>query len=210
MLHVWDQDGFGYFCKRCATRSRLGPGGAVAEELCPAAMAGRPYVGSAAEPGEGGGEGALFAHLLAMGRDRPDLMQRWLDLLHTLLHGPSDLDHTSRAAVATVAAQAAGSHYMAEAMRTLLDRETAVALSHGWKSAQLDPARQALLAFAERLTRRPGALTREEVDRLRGHGFSDEAMMTTAHLVGCICHGIRLADGLGAPLEPYMSTPRPE
>lgn len=33
-LHDWDQDGFGYFCKRCFTRSRLGPGGAVADEPC--------------------------------------------------------------------------------------------------------------------------------------------------------------------------------
>ena len=62
------------------------------------------------------------------------------------------------------------------ALRELTDdAEWARALESDFRTVlhDLDPADQALLAYAEKLTRQPAGVTAADVDALRPHGFDD-------------------------------------
>ena len=45
-------------------------------------------------------------------------------------------------------------------------------------------------------------MTREDWDRLRDLGFSDEECLEVAHVVGVFNHLTRLADGFGIAVDP--------
>ncbi len=72
----------------------------------------------------------------------------------------------------------------------------------GWRSAPLDEAERALCAWAEKLTRTPGAMGEEDVRRLRGHGWDDAAIHHAAQVVAYFNYVNRIADGLGVDPEP--------
>lgn len=223
MLHDWDQDGFGYFCKRCGTRSRLGPGGAVAEELCPEAIAERPFIRTIA-PEEATGELASqyeaamkragrVLHLIRLSSLKPGLLRRWVSLYLDLMLGESDLPRIHREAIATVVAKTNGCHYLTEAhgedLRALAGPELSLAIARDWRTAPVDPAFRAILAYAVKLTLKPQSCSKKDVDELRGHGWSDEAILTAAHVIGFFGHANRVAEGLGVPLEEFMGYPPP-
>jgi uncharacterized peroxidase-related enzyme len=71
----------------------------------------------------------------------------------------------------------------------------------------LDPADRALLAYAEKLTRRPAGVTAADVDELRSHGFDDRMIHDAAAVTAYFAFVNRLADGLGVDLEPYWDEP---
>lgn len=60
-----------------------------------------------------------------------------------------------------------------------------------------------MLAYAEKLTRTPSAMTRGDVEALRAAGFDDVAILDIAQVTGYFAFVNRLADGLGVELEPY-------
>jgi uncharacterized peroxidase-related enzyme len=59
-----------------------------------------------------------------------------------------------------------------------------------------------MLDFAVKLTRAPSAMTREDTEALRRHGFSDVAIHDVAQVTGLFNYYNRLADGLGIDPEP--------
>jgi uncharacterized peroxidase-related enzyme len=71
-----------------------------------------------------------------------------------------------------------------------------------WRAAPLDARRHAMLAYAEKLTRTPAEMTRQDVDALRAAGFSDADVLGIVQVIGYYAYVNRLADGLGVPLEP--------
>lgn len=60
---------------------------------------------------------------------------------------------------------------------------------------------RALLDYADKLTRNPGAMQRADVERLRAQGFDDRAIHDLAAIVGYFAFVNRIADGLGVELE---------
>jgi uncharacterized peroxidase-related enzyme len=58
-----------------------------------------------------------------------------------------------------------------------------------------------MLEYAVKLTRTPSAVTREDVQALRGHGLSDEAILEVAQVTALFNYYNRLADGLGIDPE---------
>jgi len=67
-----------------------------------------------------------------------------------------------------------------------------------------DDATRMLLEICELSTRTPWAVTATHIDRLRGAGFSDEAVHDAFQVAGYFNYINRLADGLGVDLEPDM------
>jgi len=65
----------------------------------------------------------------------------------------------------------------------------------------LSPADEALLEYAEKLTRTPGAMTPGDVRALRDHGLSDRAIHDACAIVAYFAFVNRIADGLGVDLE---------
>ena len=68
----------------------------------------------------------------------------------------------------------------------------------------LAPADRALLDYAEKLTVDPGAMEGADVERLRAHGFGDEAIHDLATVTAYFAFVNRIADGLGVELEASM------
>lgn len=71
-----------------------------------------------------------------------------------------------------------------------------------WRTAPLSAADRALAAWAEKLTRTPGAMTADDVETLRRHGFTDRALHDAAQVVAYFNYINRVADGLGIDPEP--------
>lgn len=61
-----------------------------------------------------------------------------------------------------------------------------------------------MLEFAERLTRTPGAMSKEQVEALRSLGFSDRDVLDIVEVVAYYAYANRIADGLGVTIEPWM------
>lgn len=70
------------------------------------------------------------------------------------------------------------------------------------EGASLSDADRAMLDYALKLTREPWAITAEDVEGLRGHGFDDRAVHDLCHVASYYNYVNRMADGLGVELEP--------
>ncbi len=60
-----------------------------------------------------------------------------------------------------------------------------------------------MLDYAARLTRAPGDMKRDDVERLRKAGFDDRAILDIALVTAYYAYVNRIADGLGVALEGY-------
>jgi uncharacterized peroxidase-related enzyme len=61
-----------------------------------------------------------------------------------------------------------------------------------------------MLDYAEKLTRTPAAVRREDVEALRRVGFSDADVLHIAEVTAYYAFVNRIADGLGVELEPWI------
>ena len=68
--------------------------------------------------------------------------------------------------------------------------------------AGLTAADRAMLDFAVKLAREPHAMKKDDVETLRGAGFSDTAIHEIVQITGLFSYYNRLADGLGIDPEP--------
>ena len=90
-------------------------------------------------------------------------------------------------------------------LRAAVESEGQVhAVQQDYRSAGLAPREVALLDFAVKLTRTPSAMTRDDLDALRGHGYADEQLVDAVHCVSYFNFINRVLDGLGVEPEPAM------
>jgi uncharacterized peroxidase-related enzyme len=61
-----------------------------------------------------------------------------------------------------------------------------------------------MLAYAEKLTRAPGSMTPEDLDRLRAVGFGDRDILDICEVTAYYAYVNRIADGLGVQLESWL------
>ncbi len=67
-----------------------------------------------------------------------------------------------------------------------------------------------MLAYAEKMTREPQALTRDDIEHLRAFGFTDEDIHDIVQIAAYFNYINRIADALGVPPEDFMTPwPRP-
>lgn len=64
---------------------------------------------------------------------------------------------------------------------------------------------RALCDFAVELTHAPASTGRDEIDALRAHGWSDEAIHDAIQVIGYFNYVNRVADGVGTDDEPGWS-----
>ena len=67
--------------------------------------------------------------------------------------------------------------------------------------AAFDAPTQALLDYAVKLTKTPGAVTKDDVQKLRDHGFSDRAITDAVEVIAYFNYINRVAEGLGVDPE---------
>ncbi len=90
------------------------------------------------------------------------------------------------------------------------DEQTAEQLIYDHRKASLSDAERALCDYAVKLTLSPGDMNQDDVDRLRDHGFDDEAITIAAQVIGYFNYINRIADGLGVDGEDWMTLPKEE
>jgi uncharacterized peroxidase-related enzyme len=73
-----------------------------------------------------------------------------------------------------------------------------------WRTAGLDDATLALLEYTEKLTRQPALVGREDIDRLRRHGFDDKGISSATQVVAYFNYINRIAEGLAVPAEEWL------
>jgi uncharacterized peroxidase-related enzyme len=61
-----------------------------------------------------------------------------------------------------------------------------------------------MLDYAEKLTRTPAAVRREDIEALRQTGFSDADVLHIAEVTAYYAFVNRIADGLGVEPEPWI------
>lgn len=86
--------------------------------------------------------------------------------------------------------------------------EMVAAVQRDWRTAGLAAREAVLAAFAEKLTRTPGAMREAELAHLRVEGLDDRAIHDAVQVIGYFNYINRVADGLGLPLEPDMDAPK--
>ena len=94
-------------------------------------------------------------------------------------------------------------HHRRGLRRLLKDDDLADRVGANWRTAGLEPRREAMLAYAEKLTVDPGAMEKGDVDALREAGFGDRDILEIAEVTAYYAYANRVADGLGVELEPW-------
>ena len=77
-------------------------------------------------------------------------------------------------------------------------------MEEDWRTAALSPKRQAMLAYAVKLTRTPAAVNDADVEALRSAGFSDRDILDIVEVVAYYAYANRIADGLGVETESWI------
>ena len=90
------------------------------------------------------------------------------------------------------------------------DDQQRQAVQRDYHSAGLIPREVALLDFAVKLTKAPAGTSRNDLDFLRGHGFSDEQLVDAVQCIGYFNFINRVLDGLGVDPEPGMRHAGPD
>ncbi len=62
-----------------------------------------------------------------------------------------------------------------------------------------------MLAYAEKLTARPGDMVETDVETLRSVGFSDRDVLDICEVVAYYAYANRIVDGLGVSLESWIT-----
>lgn len=139
------------------------------------------------------------ARLLAV---TPDHFVGWWRYFDQLMRGPSGLTKTQREMIAVVVSARADCPYcvMAHAaalrLRTkdaaLVDR---LAVNH--RHVELPQRDRVMLDFAVKLTRTPDACDENDIDALRGVGFSDTDILHIVEVTAIFNYNVRLATATG-------------
>jgi alkylhydroperoxidase family enzyme len=84
------------------------------------------------------------------------------------------------------------------------DSDLVAELKGDWQCARLGDADRAMLAYAEKLTLNPSAMTKKDLDALREH-FSEEQAFDIV-IIACLFNFMdRIADAFGVELDPILS-----
>ena len=136
----------------------------------------------------------VFAH-------RPEVYVAWARLIGAIRSG---MDKRRYELIALAAASRLRSSYCMLAHGTVLLRSSLVtddeleAIARDYRRAGLSPAEVAMMAFAEKVTLSAHAITAEDVETLRRHGFSDTEIFDIALTAAARCFFSKTRDAMGA------------
>jgi len=95
-------------------------------------------------------------------------------------------------------------HHRRGLRRLLKNDDLLAAIEADWTTADLSKGRKAMLGYAIKLTRTPGAMAQTDVGSLRSAGFSDRDILDITEAVAYYAYVNRIADGLGVEPESWI------
>ena len=87
----------------------------------------------------------------------------------------------------------------------MADKEWVEGLKRDYRALSLAPADRRMLDYVDLVTRTPGAVEQADVERLRGAGFGDKAILEINQIAGFFAWCNRTVSGLGVELEEFWS-----
>lgn len=146
---------------------------------------------------------------------RPERVSAWFAHYRQLHEPTTHLDAADREMIAVVVSSANGCLYCliahGAALREALgDPILGERISYDWRRAGLDPRRHAICAYADKLTRRPREVTREDLQTLLDAGLTLEEAWDVAEIASMYNLTNRMAMATNMlPNEDYSSQARP-
>lgn len=138
---------------------------------------------------------------------RPQVMEAWAGLLRSI---KSNMDTRRFELVTLATALALKNSYCSLAHGSVLRRkfyepEKLALIANDYLTTDLTPAEKAMMAFAQQIARDASAITQADIDRLRGHCFSDAEIFDITTAATARCFFAKTLDALGAePDEIYL------
>ena len=93
-------------------------------------------------------------------------------------------------------------------MRDQLTDEQIAQFTKDFRTTEIDDATKAMLEFAVKVTTAASTVTQADLDRLREHGLTDEALFAIVEVVGFFCYVNRIADAFGVELDDFLEQRR--
>lgn len=137
---------------------------------------------------------------------RPQVMEAWGNLLRAI---KSNMDMRRFELATLAAARALKNSYCSLAHGSVLRQkfyspEELTLIAKDYRSADLTPTEIAMMAYAEQIALDASAVTENQIQELRDHGFSDAEIFDIATAAAARCFFAKTLDALGAePDELY-------
>ena len=133
---------------------------------------------------------------------RPTHFRHWFNHFRELMTGDSDLTQAEREMISVVVSAQNGCLYClvshgAELRRLLNDEVLGDRIVFDYRRAGLNARTTAMLDFVVKLTRTPVNCDEADIETLRRHGFSDEAIFDIAEVTAMFNFTNRLASATG-------------
>ncbi len=151
------------------------------------------------------------ANIMRVHSLHPETMTAHLDFYRSLMFGRSPLSRKTRELLATVVSslnrcEYCVSHHSAALEFYLKDSERIRRIIADYKTVKLPDRESAMLEYAEKLTLRPSEVRREDVERLRCSGLTDEEILDANLIIGYFNFVNRVALGLGVEFDEKESS----
>lgn len=136
----------------------------------------------------------------------PQALSRQMDLYGTVMFGPSGPTGPQQELLATVVSSLNGCEYCVrhhgEALNLYWQDEAKLdRLIADYTQLDLSDQDRAMLDYAVKLTKQPDSVSKDDVQRLRDAGFSDESILNIAVITGLFNAVNRVVDGLSVELS---------
>lgn len=134
---------------------------------------------------------------------RPQVMEAWNNLLRSIR---TNLDTRRYELVTLAAARALKSSYCMLAHGSILQKDffssdQLTLIAQNDHSADLTSAEMAMMAYAEQVVRDATAITQDDIDQLRMHGFSDAEIFDITTTATVRCFFSKTLDALGVEAD---------
>ena len=94
-------------------------------------------------------------------------------------------------------------HHARGLLRLTKNPALVAALQQDYRSADISARQRAMLDYADKLTRDPGALRAADMQALRTAGLDDRSILDLNQTVSYFAYVNRVADGLGVTVDEY-------
>ncbi len=94
-------------------------------------------------------------------------------------------------------------HHARGLLRLTNNPSLVAALQQDYRSADISARQRAMLDYADKLTRDPGALRAADMQALRTAGLDDRSILDLNQTVSYFAYVNRVADGLGVTVDEY-------
>lgn len=139
----------------------------------------------------------------------PESLRHHYDLFKHLTTGKSGLSRMQREMIGIVVAKSNGCDYCLRHHKKSLYQLTKNpfligAVEEDFHGADIPQKDIAMLEYAAKLTARPSAVEKKDIDELRKAGFKDVDILDIAQVTAYYNYADRIAAGLGVELERHM------